>query len=460
MHFPVIRQKIKLTIGDAMTSVYEGGPGFRPEHLWQPNALIVGEDRVAIDQIAWGILEKKRAEMGLKTLEAAGRPPRYIATAADSDAWTRHQRSAAHQAHRDLTEESMRGEDEQLAIEHTSPGPLPAQRHRLTRREACCSSCALAASRPRAAGAGFWLSERSKRPVPATAEQARKDHRIAPEQQWPHLTVTQYATGRMRRKPGEPRALVQKALENLGGISRFIARRMSSSSSPTSHGTARPSRPPTPIPTSLPKSCASAGRAGAKRVIVTDVSCNEARRCFHRSGIEAAAQTAGAEVILPDPENFREVDMGGVVLKSWPVFMPFLEADKILNLPIAKHHGLTGATLGMKNWYGILGGQRNRLHQQIHQSLADLAAFMLPTLTIMDCYRILLRNGPTGGNLEDVALKKTVVAGTDPVALDAYVAKAYWNLDAEHLPYLRMAANRGLGTVEFEKLAIKTSQLS
>jgi uncharacterized protein (DUF362 family) len=82
--FPVIRNKIKLTIGDAMSSVYEGGPGFRPEHLWQPNALIVGEDRVAIDQVAWGILEKKRAEVGLKTFEAAGRPPRYIATAADS----------------------------------------------------------------------------------------------------------------------------------------------------------------------------------------------------------------------------------------------------------------------------------------------------------------------------------------------------------------------------------------
>lgn len=82
--FPVTRRKVKLTIGDAMTSVYEGGPGFRPEHLWQPNALVVGEDRVAIDQVAWGILDKKRTEMGLKTLEAAGRAPRYIATAADS----------------------------------------------------------------------------------------------------------------------------------------------------------------------------------------------------------------------------------------------------------------------------------------------------------------------------------------------------------------------------------------
>jgi len=82
--FPVIRQKIKLTIGDAITSVYEGGPGFRPEHLWQPNALIIGEDRVSIDHIAWGILDKKRTEVGLKTLEAAGRPPLYIATAADA----------------------------------------------------------------------------------------------------------------------------------------------------------------------------------------------------------------------------------------------------------------------------------------------------------------------------------------------------------------------------------------
>jgi len=78
----------------------------------------------------------------------------------------------------------------------------------------------------------------------------------------------------------------------------------------------------------------------------------------------------------------------------------------------------------------------------------------------MDCYRVLLRNGPTGGDLEDVALKKTVVAATDPVALDAYVAKAYWNLDPQHLPYLQLAANRGLGTLEFEKLAVKVSSLS
>jgi uncharacterized protein (DUF362 family) len=80
---PAIREKVRFTIGDAMTSVYDGGPGFHPERLWQPNALIVGEDRVAVDHTAWQMIERKRAEVGMPTLEAAKRPPRYIATAAD-----------------------------------------------------------------------------------------------------------------------------------------------------------------------------------------------------------------------------------------------------------------------------------------------------------------------------------------------------------------------------------------
>ena len=258
---------------------------------------------------------------------------------------------------------------------------------------------------------------------------------------------------------GEPRALVQRALEDLGGIRRFIGRQDVVVLKPNIAWDRTPEQAANTNPEVVAEMVRQCWQAGAKRVIVTDVSCNEAHRCFQRSGIQAAARAEGAEVILPDPELFREVEMGGVVLKTWPVFTPFLEADKIINLPIAKHHALTGATLGMKNWYGILGGERNRLHQQIHQSLADLAAFMLPTVTFLDCYRILLRNGPTGGNLEDVAVKKTMVAGTDPVAIDAYVAKAYWDLDADRLPYLQMAANRGLGTVDFEKLGIKVSKI-
>jgi len=324
----------------------------------------------------------------------------------------------------------------------------------LTRREAMLQLLRVGGVAAGAAAAGVWLSEHSFRPSPAMAEQARRDHRVASDSQnpqWPHLVVVQ---------GGEPRALVQRAFEDLGGIRRFVSSHDVVVLKPNIAWDRTPEQAANTNPEVVAEVVRQCWQAGAKRVIVTDVSCNEPRRCFQRSGIQAAARAEGAEVILPDPELYREVDLGGVVLKSWPVFKPFLEADKIINLPIAKHHGLVGVTLGMKNWYGILGGQRNRLHQQIHQSLADLANFILPTVTLLDCYRILLRNGPTGGNLEDVVLKKTMVAGTDPVAIDAYVAKAYWNLDPEHLPYLQMAAARGLGTVDFEKLAVKVSQLS
>ncbi len=340
-----------------------------------------------------------------------------------------------------------------------TPQVLPP-RQSLTRRDAMLQLLRVGGIAAGAGGAAYWLSERSSRPVPAAPEQARRDHRIVAEPHLPALTVVQYPMEKdAAAHPGEPRALVQKALENLGGIRRFVGRQDVVVIKPNIAWDRTPEQAANTNPELVGEVVRQCWSAGARRVVVTDVSCNEPRRCFQRSGIQAAARAEGAEVILPDPERFREVDMGGVALKSWPVFTPFLEADKLINLPIAKHHELTGATLGMKNWYGILGGQRNRLHQQIHQSLADLASFMLPTVTIMDCYRILVRNGPTGGNLEDVALKKTIVAGTDPVALDAYVAKAYWNLDPADLPYLQMAANRGLGTVEYDTLPVKVSQL-
>jgi len=343
------------------------------------------------------------------------------------------------------------------APDKTTASPLT-----ITRREALIQVLRVGSVAAGAAAAGFWLSGRSTKPMPATVEEARRDHRVGDAVDSPKWTIVQYplsGPNNQMARDGEADTLVQKAIENLGGIGRFVRPQDVVVIKPNIAWDRTPEQAANTNPELVAEVVRQCREAGAKRVVVTDVSCNEPRRCFQRSGIQAAAQAAGAEVILPDPELFLEVDLGGVVLKNWPVFKPFLEADKILNLPIAKHHILTGATLGMKNWYGILGGQRNRLHQQIHQSLADLASFMLPTLTIMDCYRVLLRNGPTGGNIEDVALKKTVIAGTDPVAIDAWVAKSYWNLDPERLPYLEMAANRGLGTVDFEKLPGKITQL-
>jgi uncharacterized protein (DUF362 family) len=311
------------------------------------------------------------------------------------------------------------------------------------RREALLKILRLAGLSAGTAAAAYWLSTRSTKPADPIVAGARRDHTIVANPQFPDLTVIH---------GGAPAAMVQRALQELGGIQRFIGRGDVVIVKPNIAWDRTPEQAANTDPEVVAELVRQSWSAGAKKVIVTDVSCNDPRRCFERSGIALAARQQGAQVLLPAPEKFKEVDLGGDLLQAWPVYQPFLEADKIINVPIAKHHSLTGCTLGMKNWYGILGGQRHRLHQRIHESLVDLADFMRPTLTLVDSYRVLLRNGPTGGNLEDVLLKKTLVAGTDPVALDAYVAKAYWNLEPAALPYLKMAVDRGLGSLQFEKL--------
>jgi len=311
------------------------------------------------------------------------------------------------------------------------------------RREALLKILRLAGLSAGTSAVAYWLSTHSAKPTDRLVTTARRDHTIAANSQFPDLAVIH---------GGTPAALVQHALEELGGIRRFVSRGDVVIVKPNIAWDRTPEQAANTNPEVVAELVRQCWSAGAKKVIVTDVSCNDPRRCFERSGVAAAARQQGAEVLLPAPEKFKEVDLGGDLLQDWPVYQPFLEADKIINVPIAKHHSLTGCTLGMKNWYGILGGQRHRLHQRIHESLADLADFMRPTLTVADSYRVLLRNGPTGGNLEDVLLKKTIVAGTDPVALDAYLAKAYWDLEPVALPYLKLAADRGLGSLQFEKL--------
>ena len=320
----------------------------------------------------------------------------------------------------------------------------------LSRRDALIQLLRLGGAAAGTAGLGLWLNGRSEHPVAEAALNVRRSHTVPADPGLPDMAVI---------RGDDPAQLAREAIAELGGIKRFISRADVVLIKPNIGWDRTPEQAANTNPSVIAEVIRQCTNAGAKRIIVTDVSCNDPRRCFQRSGIAEAAQREGAEVILPDPARYKEVDIQGEVLREWPVLDSFLNVDKIINVPIAKHHSLTGTTLGMKNWYGILGGPRHQLHQKIHESLADLADFMRPTLTLIDCYRILVRNGPTGGNLEDVLLKKTMVAGTDPVALDAYVAKAYWNLEVSALPYLRMAAQRGLGTYEFEKVHTRVKQL-
>ncbi len=144
----------------------------------------------------------------------------------------------------------------------------------------------------------------------------------------------------------------------------------------------------------------------------------------------------------------------GIALKSWPLYTEIIEADKIINIPIAKTHSLSTLTLGMKNWMGIMGGSRGRIHQRIEGSLVDVAMSIKPTLIVLDAVRVLTANGPQGGDLADVKQLNTVIAGTDQVAVDAFGATLF-GMKGANIGCVVAGYKAGLGTMELSKLKIK-----
>jgi uncharacterized protein (DUF362 family) len=194
--------------------------------------------------------------------------------------------------------------------------------------------------------------------------------------------------------------------------------------------------------------------AGAKKVKVFDRPVNDPRRCYVQSGILDAVKPLGAEMDYMDERKFREMKIGGEALKSWPLYTDVFEADKVINIPIAKHHGLASITMAMKNWMGIMGGQRRGIHQKLDDSLVDLALVVKPALTVLDAVRILTGNGPQGGDLRDVRKLDTVIVGVDQVAVDSFGATLFGKKGSD-LGYVTKAGNRGLGTMDLAKLTIR-----
>jgi uncharacterized protein (DUF362 family) len=192
--------------------------------------------------------------------------------------------------------------------------------------------------------------------------------------------------------------------------------------------------------------------AGAASVVVVDSTCHDAARAFERSGIAAAARAAGAQTAHQKSAGLVQLELGGTRLGAWDVLRPIAEADRVINVPVVKHHSLTGATLGMKNWFGALVGRRSQLHQRIHQVCAELGGAFRPTLTVVDATRILTANGPTGGSLSLVRELDQIAVSTDPVAADAW-GGSLLDRGASDLPHLEIASRLGLGSADWKSLA-------
>lgn len=246
----------------------------------------------------------------------------------------------------------------------------------------------------------------------------------------------------------DPAAALNAALDAIGGIRRFIGTGERVVLKPNVGWDRTPAQGANTHPALVSEMVRLCLDAGAATVIVADNSCNDPRRSFLRSGVREAGETAGATVILPAEEDLVDVDLGGQVLTTWPVLRTFIETDRFINMPVIKQHNLTRATIGMKNLYGILGGRRNRLHQEIEQSIVDLAAFVRPTLTVVDGTRVMLRGGPQGGSLDYLSIQNTVLCSTDQVAADARAAE-YLGITPDQVGHIVLAHRAGLGSMDY-----------
>jgi len=248
--------------------------------------------------------------------------------------------------------------------------------------------------------------------------------------------------------------LVRKTFEAAGGISRFVPNASVVAVKPNLSWARAPQFAATTHPEVLKAVVELCQEAGAKEVRIVDHTIHDARQCFALSGAGMVAKETGADLVFPRSTLMREMKIGGSRLDAWAVFTPVIESDVLINLPIAKHHSLSTLTLGMKNWIGAVGGNRWSLHQDIHQTIVDLAQFFKPTVTLIDAVRIMTANGPSGGSTADVVTKNTLILSNDPVAADAAGALLFGRRP-EEIGFIRLAQKQGLGTYDAVRLEQK-----
>jgi len=252
-----------------------------------------------------------------------------------------------------------------------------------------------------------------------------------------------------------PHAITRKAVEALGGMRKFVSRGDVVMIKPNIGWNKPVEMAATTNPEVIRALVEMTLDAGAKKVIVMDHTLSKAEDAYRSSGIEAAAKKAGAEVRYTDDNRLVEHDFKGEYIQKWPVYRDFLDIDKFINVPILKHHGSSALSIAMKNLYGILGGNRGKLHRDMGYNIADMAAGFKNHLVVIDAYRVLLRNGPIGGRLSDVEMKKTVIASTRIVEADA-IAAVLFGAAAADVEFLRAASENGLGEIDPAKIFLKT----
>jgi uncharacterized protein (DUF362 family) len=316
--------------------------------------------------------------------------------------------------------------------------------HHLNRRQFITRSAKAGASILAAGSIGYWFYDSAgPRPLPEDTSAVQ-----IPDFSMPELGQ------RMSIVEGSNRTeTLGLALKSIGGIEAFIKK----SDRVLLKVNAAFASPPMLAATTHPDMVSGISRlcfkAGAASVTVTDNPIYDPASCFRLTGIEQAARSAGATLLFPQKELFKFFTLPEAqLIRDWPVlYEPLSRIDKIIGTAPVKDHHRSGASMIMKNWYGLLGGRRNIFHQDIHTIIKELAMMIKPTLVVLDGTTTMMRNGPTGGSLSDLKETHTMIVSTDQVAADAFGATLL-DKTVDQLAFIKKAEAMRLGTADFQEL--------
>ena len=260
---------------------------------------------------------------------------------------------------------------------------------------------------------------------------------------------------------GEPEVMLDKALEALGGIGKYIKKGQKVVIKPNIGWDRTPELAGNTNPKLVKALVKKCFEAGAEKVTVFDHTCDNWQKCYETSGIAAAVKEAGG-IIMPgnDEKYFKEVAIpGGVTLKKTKIHESLIEADAWINVPILKNHGGANLTISMKNHMGIVW-DRGFFHQNdLQQCIADICTLQKKAvLNVVDAYRIMKTNGPRGRSASDVVLAKGLFISPDIVAVDTAAAKFFnqvREMPLDTVGHLAKGEALKIGTMNIDKLNVK-----
>ncbi|MCX8037351.1 MAG: DUF362 domain-containing protein [Candidatus Sumerlaeia bacterium] len=253
----------------------------------------------------------------------------------------------------------------------------------------------------------------------------------------------------------DPKAMVKKAIEELGGMKKFVSKGDVVVIKPNMAWERTPEQGANTNPAVVAGLVELALDAGAKEVKVIERTLGNPERCYSMSGIADAAKAAGAKILFTSGLQTATLPIKkGVFLKESSVWKDALDCDCYINVPVAKHHMMTQFTCAMKNHMGLTMDNRRNWHSNLDQAIADFASAFTPKLNVIDAYRVMLRGGPMGRSPQDLQMVKKCIVGVNQASVDAYGVTLFGR-QPKDIRHVALAGGMAVGEIDLAKLKIK-----